>query len=221
MSFIAEIVISKLKNLFNSKVSNSSMIMDCRIDKTAAVRNRARLYHVTIGRYSYVSRETLIQHTDIGSFCSVSEKCNIGMPSHPVSMVSTSPVFLKGNNYLKENFAEIEYEDCPKTVIGNDVWIGANALIKSGVHIGDGAIIAAGAVVVKDVPSYAIVGGVPAKIIKYRFDKGTVKQLLDQQWWNWDEKQLKREGNQFRTWKGFLMRTDRTNFANDKFIGNK
>lgn len=194
MSFIAEIVISKLKNLFNSKVSNSSMIMDCRIDKTAAVRNRARLYHVTIGRYSYVSRETLIQHTDIGSFCSISEKCNIGMPSHPVSMVSTSPVFLKGNNYLKENFAEIEYEDCPKTVIGNDVWIGANALIKSGVHIGNGAIIAAGAVVVKDVPPYAIVGGVPAKIIKYRFDEHLIREIQEIEWWKLDFAKLQRIG---------------------------
>ena len=194
MSFIAEIVISKLKNLFNSKVSNSSMIMDCRIDKTAAVRNRARLYHVTIGRYSYVSRETLIQHTDIGSFCSISEKCNIGMPSHPVSMVSTSPVFLKGNNYLKENFAEIEYEHRPKTVIGNDVWIGANALIKSGVHIGNGAIIAAGAVVVKDVPPYAIVGGVPAKIIKYRFDEHLIREIQEIEWWKLDFAKLQRIG---------------------------
>ena len=70
--------------------------------------------------------------------------------------------------------------------IGNDVWIGRGAFIKGGVTIGDGAVIAAHAVVTKDVPPYAIVCGVPAKIIKYRFDCETIKELLDLKWWNYD-----------------------------------
>ncbi len=68
-------------------------------------------------------------------------------------------------------------------VIGNDVWIGQNAVIMDGVHVGDGAIVAAGAVVTKDVPPYAIVGGVPARVIKYRFDAGTIKELSELKWW--------------------------------------
>ena len=76
-------------------------------------------------------------------------------------------------------------------IIGNDVWIGSHVLIKGGVHIGNGACVAAGAVVVKDVPPYAIVGGVPAKVIRYRFSPEVIGKLLELEWWNFDESKLK------------------------------
>lgn len=77
-----------------------------------------------------------------------------------------------------------------KTVIGNDVWIGANAIIPGGIDIGTGAIVAAGAVVVKSVPPYAIVGGNPAQIIRYRFSEVQIKFLLESEWWNWSLKEF-------------------------------
>ena len=83
----------------------------------------------------------------------------------------------------------------PSPVIGNDVWVGANVTILKGVSIGDGAVIAAGAVVTKDVEPYAIVGGVPAKFRKYRFDKEIVRKLLELQWWNYTLESL--EGIEF------------------------
>jgi acetyltransferase-like isoleucine patch superfamily enzyme len=76
-------------------------------------------------------------------------------------------------------------------VIGNDVWIGFGATILSGVKIGDGAVVGARAVVSKDVPPYAVVGGVPAKVLKYRFDEDMVKKLLKLKWWHWDEDKIK------------------------------
>ena len=76
-------------------------------------------------------------------------------------------------------------------VIGNDVWIGADAIILPGVRIGDGAVIAAGAVVTKDVECYEVVGGNPARHIKYRFEQSTIDKLMKLQWWNWDEKKLR------------------------------
>ena len=76
--------------------------------------------------------------------------------------------------------------DAPCT-IDNDVWIGRNAIIMNGVKIADGAIIASGAIVTKDIPAYAIVAGVPAKIIKYRFDQSTIDKLLKLKWWNYPE----------------------------------
>lgn len=91
---------------------------------------------------------------------------------------------------MKQNkFEDFHYLDSLKgisVVIGSDVWIGARAAILEGVTIGDGAVVAAGAVATKDVPPYAIVGGVPAKIIKYRFDEETIKKLLELKWWDKD-----------------------------------
>lgn len=190
MSAMLQIIKNKFRFLLNKRISLSSIIFDSRIDKTAAIRQNVRLYHVMLGRYSYIGRNSLIQHAEIGSFCSISEDCNIGMPSHPTTFVSTSPVFLQGSNYLHVNFASIPYDDCPNTVIGNDVWIGARAQIKSGVFIGNGAVIAAGAVVTKDVPAYAIVGGVPAHTIRYRFDAETIKEIEKTEWWNWSEERI-------------------------------
>lgn len=84
----------------------------------------------------------------------------------------------------------INYAHTTPAEIGNDVWIGQNAVIMDGVKIGDGAIVAAGAVVTKDVAPYAIVGGVPAKLIKYRFDEATIKDLLRLKWWELSDKEI-------------------------------
>lgn len=183
------------------------MIAGSQIDRTASVRSKARIYKSSLGRYSYVARGALLQNVNVGNFCSISEGCNIGMPSHPTDFISTSPVFLSGNNYLRTHFAKIPYENCPKTIIGNDVWIGAHAQIKSGITVSDGAIIAAGAVVTHDVPPYAIVGGVPARIIKYRFSEETISELSAVKWWNWTDGQIAKMGENFKAFDTFTDRT--------------
>lgn len=197
MKVIVSGIINKFKAIFNRKNSFSSLIIDSTIDKTVAVRQSCRIYHCNICRYTYFARNTLAQNVQVGSFCSISEDCNIGMPSHPTDMVSTSPIFLEGVNYLNKSFATFSYNDCPRTNIGNDVWIGASAKIKSGVNIGNGAIIAAGAVVTYDVPPYAIVGGVPAKVIRYRFDEDTIKKLQESKWWDLPEDELRNRAHKF------------------------
>ena len=180
----------KLKSVCSRKNAFSAQLVCTALDTTSAVRQQCRLYYSSVGRYTYIARNTLMQNTEIGAFCSVSENCNIGLPSHPLDLVSTSPVFLSGKNYLRKNLSAFSYDDCPRTVIGNDVWIGAHVLIKSGIRIGNGAVLAAGAVVTRDVPDYAVVGGVPAKIIKYRFDDQTIQQLLKLKWWDWENNKL-------------------------------
>ncbi len=182
----------KIGALFSKNNHFSANVINSEIHRTSAICRKVRAYNVRIGKYTYVARNTLIQNAVIGAFCSISEGCNIGMPSHPAYFASTSPIFLKGNNYLKKNLSHKAYENCPETDIGNDVWIGAHAQIKSGIRIGNGAIIGAGAVVTKDIPPYAVVGGIPAHIIKYRFDESTCKKLNDSRWWDISDMELMR-----------------------------
>lgn len=172
-------------------------VRNCLIDKTARVCQKSNLVNVTIGRYSYVGAACSINNVSIGSFCSIASYCAIGGGNHPISYVSTSPVFLAGRNIFKVNFAEIEYDEAPCTNIGNDVWIGEACFIRAGVNIGDGAIIGAHAVVTKDVPPYAVVAGVPAEIIRFRFDEETIRELLNCSWWDWPEDLLSSRASLF------------------------
>lgn len=116
------------------------------------------------------------------------------MASHTLDKLSTSPIFTLRVNGCQEQWVDkdIEKEKNDKAYLGNDVWVGSHVLVNGGVHIGDGACVAAGAVVVKDVPSYAIVGGVPAKIIRYRFSEDVVTKLLELKWWDMPDTDLKK-----------------------------
>src|SRR5574344_780567 len=144
-----------------------------------------------VGKYTYWGKNLIIEdrETVIGSFTSISNDVTIGPSEHPLNMLSTSPYFYLIPGLKKEIKNPIR--NTTPCYIGNDVWIGNKAFIKDGVKVGDGAVVAAGAVVVKDVPPYAIVGGVPARIIKYRFDEDTIKELLEIKWWNLDDEILK------------------------------
>jgi acetyltransferase-like isoleucine patch superfamily enzyme len=105
--------------------------------------------------------------------------------------VSMSPVFYRGRDSVKAKFSTHSRESVKRTSIGNDVWIGANALIRQGVHIGTGAVVGMGSVVTKDIPDYAIVVGNPAKVIRKRFDASTIARLLASKWWEFDDETLR------------------------------
>lgn len=149
------------------------------------IYNNSLLVHVKLNDFSYVGGNCKIQYANIGKFCSIGPEVRIGLGIHPLNLKSTYPGFYTNSEYYRVkklyNYDEAEYK---RVIIGNDVWIGARATIMDGVNVGDGAVIAAGAVVTKNVPPYAIVGGVPAKIIKYRFDEDRIKELLEERWWD-------------------------------------
>jgi virginiamycin A acetyltransferase len=129
----------------------------------------------------------------IGKYCMIASGVTFIMngANHLTEAISTYPFAIFGNGW--EHAMEGKtYPHKGDIVIGNDVWIGYNATIMAGVTIGDGAIIATNATVVKDVPPYAVVGGNPAQTIKYRFDDATIAALLKIQWWHWDAAKITR-----------------------------
>ena len=169
-------------------------IRECKLAKHTRVLPRCNLIRVEMARYSYIGTNTIVADTKIGAFCSIGSSCSIGGGVHPIDRVSTSPVFYDLSNPLREKkYISADSRKAakqPQTIIGNDVWIGENVFVSAGVNIGDGAVIGAHAVVTHDVPPYAIVAGVPAKILRYRFDEATIKELMATQWWEWSDEKL-------------------------------
>jgi len=147
-------------------------------------------------------------NTQIGKSCSIAQGTLIGGGMHPSKIfVSTNPVFYSTEKQCTETFADKMYfEETGRCLIGNDVWIGANAVIMDNINISDGVIIGAGSIVTKDVPSYAIVVGNPARFLRYRFEKKYIDFLLDFQWWNKDIKWLKENFKDFHDIEAFYAK---------------
>jgi chloramphenicol O-acetyltransferase type B len=145
---------------------------------------------VECARYLHDKRKD-VDKLIIGSYCSIGSGAVFmmaGNQGHNTQWLSTFPFNFQANIFKT---AKNGFEKAGNTIIGNDVWIGSEAMIMSGITIGDGAIVASRAVVVKDVPAYTVVGGNPAVVIKSRFDKEEIEQLLTMKWWNWKEEKVK------------------------------
>lgn len=163
-----------------------SKVYNCKFGFHNIVYDNTVLVNVTVGDYSYIGGDSKIHNATIGKFCSLGPDLRIGLGRHPLKLRSTFPGFYsnKSDYYgLKKEYDNNEPEYLP-VIIENDVWIGTRATILDGVSIGNGAVVGAGSLVTKNVPPYAIVGGVPAKIIGYRFSELEIKDLLENQWWN-------------------------------------
>jgi acetyltransferase-like isoleucine patch superfamily enzyme len=150
---------------------------------------------MSVGKYSYGRPNINWNNNDaeliIGNFCSIANGVNIYLGgNHRIDWITTYPF----GHIHKNIFNKFDGVGHPSTkgnvVIGNDVWIGANSTIMSGIKIGDGSVIANNSHVVKDVEPYSLVGGNPAKHIRYRFTQEQIKELLDIQWWYWEDEKI-------------------------------
>ncbi len=159
-----------------------------------------------IGDFTYCSYDTKINNANIGKFCSIASRVTIGAAEHPIDWISTSPVFEDvKNSGTNVKFATEKIPPVKTTNIGHDVWIGEGAMIKQGVTIGNGAVIGAMAMVTKDVPPYAIVVGIPARVIRYRFDEKRIKALQESEWWKFNDDKLKEMGRNIRNTEFFTL----------------
>lgn len=184
-----------LRHIGNPLISFLSLIdHHSHIDKKAKINRFARVIDSTIGKYSYIGPGSKLVNSDIGNFCSISWNCCIGLSSHPLYTISTSPIFFEEHNGTGTRWIAKDVQHMPvkRTSIGSDVWIGANAIILEGLKIGHGAAIGAGAVVTTDVPPYSVVGGVPSRIIKKRFPNDIIDALLETGWWNASDDEIQK-----------------------------
>lgn len=190
-----------------NQISIFSRVKNTYFEGANSVQKLSTVLNSFIGFGTYVSSNCKLFNCKIGKYCSIASKVEVVFGKHPTSkFVSTSPTFysLSTRNKLsfvdKNIFDEFDYIDPEKKYyveIGNDVWLGYGCIIMAGIKIGDGAVIASHAVVTKNVEPYSIVGGVPAKVIKYRFSKVQIDFLLSIKWWDRDINWLKEHSKYF------------------------
>ena len=183
---------SKIKSIFLKNIAFSSRVEYSNVSSKARVWGQCKLFHSSLGDYSYVGKHSSLVYAEVGKYCSIASGTMIGMGTHTLNKLSTSSIFTETHNGTGQKWvSKTTVEPFRKVKVGNDVWIGTRAMVMGGVTIGDGAVVGAGAVVTKDVPPFAIVGGVPARIIRYRFPEEVINEVLKHGWWDQTDAFLK------------------------------
>lgn len=201
-------ILTIIKSNQNTKICKSANLSrKTTFDGYNYVGNNSSLINSELGLGSYVGDNSKIDYTKVGRYSCISHDVTVIRGSHPVGKnVSIHPAFYSEHNSSGLFFGKLidfsEYKYLKNSnyacKIGNDVWIGYRAMIMEGITIGDGAIVAAGAVVTKDVPPYGIVAGVPARIMKYRYSSEIIDRLMLLRWWNKDESWIRKNVENFK-----------------------
>lgn len=164
------------------------------------------LVDVVLGDMSYVSRGARVANATVGRYACIGPEALVGLGRHPSrGFVSSHPAFYSTRGQAGRTYVDAQlYDEFRPVTIGNDVWIGARAIVLDGAVVGDGAIVAAGSVVSGEVPPYAVVSGVPAQVVRYRFDEPTIAALRRSQWWDRHPDDLRRHADSFADVHAFL-----------------
>lgn len=192
---------NRKKCFFNGK---GSIIRNTNFEGYNMIGRKVILVNCDIGEGSYINHNSRLIGSKIGRYCSISDNVYSGFGHHPLNFISTHSSFFYdttsqlGWSWFDKNSAP-SYDPYkhPKndskfiTEIGHDVWIGSHVMIMDGITIGTRAVVGTGSVVTKDIPPYAIVAGVPARIIRYRHPESIIEELLKSEWWNMKYEELK------------------------------
>jgi acetyltransferase-like isoleucine patch superfamily enzyme len=185
------IIFFKIKEL----ISNCFFFIE-KVNRTYNIDKLIKSKQLIVGNHTYGTSNLIIDtykgsevQVEIGKYCSLGPKIRIITGGiHPTNWVSTYPFRSMFN--LPGKFSDGMPYSNGNIKIGNDVWIGTDVIILSGVTIGDGVVISTGSIVTKDIPPYGIVAGIPATILKFRFEDETINKLLEIKWWNWTEEKI-------------------------------
>jgi phosphonate metabolism protein (transferase hexapeptide repeat family) len=185
-----------------ASIDPTAKLKDSRLGRYTEVGPRTSLIETTMDDYSYIMGDCDVIHSTTGKFCSIASHVRINPGNHPTWRASQSHFSYRASKYWPEEADEPEFfawRRAHPVAIGHDVWIGHGAVVLPGRSVGTGAVIAAGAVVTSDVPAYAIVGGIPAQVLKARFPADVAVRLEALAWWDWDHARLRGALRDFRT----------------------
>ena len=183
--------------IVNSNISNlccvgdDSDVVDCTLEEKSELGRRNIIRNIYMGKGSYTGTNTIIKNAEIGKYCSISWNVSIGGLNHPYQNISMYTDYWFKKTFDVDIKKKGKEDTSTKVVIGNDVWIGAGAIILNGVNIGSGCVIGAGSIVTKSIEPYSVVVGNPANQIKKRFSDQVIELLMKLQWWNWSEDKIR------------------------------
>ena len=182
-----------LIRLYNQlkRIARNTNAVDTKRFKNVVLYPPFNIVNSSINEFTYISHNSIVHSSSIGKYCSIGPNCVIGYGDHPTNFKSTSPIFYHTGKIFEFSYADTDlFNHSKKIIIGNDVWIGANVVIRNGITIGDGVIIGAGSVVVANLKPFGIYAGVPAKLIRMRFENEKVNNILSDPWWNWSREKI-------------------------------
>ena len=174
-------------------VHPSAVLRNAKLGRFTEIKERVAFSDSELGDYSYVERQAEVIYARIGKFCAIASNARINALEHPIERVSQHKITYRANEYFLGAKLDGEFRERRRgklVEIGHDVWIGHGAIVKPGARIGHGAVVAAGAIVTHDVPSYAIVTGIPAKFMRWRFEPKISERIISLAWWDWSHDKL-------------------------------